>query len=66
MSGLLNPFIKNRKHLVSSLTSLSASNDVSMHFQGHLEERRSRFLNYMMNVGVVANRVKNRSGFYQS
>ena len=41
LGGFTFSFIKNHNHLFSSLNNLSASNDVSMHFQGRVAERYS-------------------------
>ena len=39
--GFTYSFIKIPNYFIYSLINLSASNDVSMHFQGHIEEQYS-------------------------
>ena len=39
--GFIFSIIKNPNYLVLILINLSANIDVSMHFQGHIEERHS-------------------------
>ena len=41
--GFINLFIKYHNFLISRLTDLSASNDVSMIFQGDIEDENSKF-----------------------
>ena len=42
MVRLFTRSLKIVQYLISGLTNLSASNDLSVHFQGHIQERYSR------------------------
>ena len=41
--GIIILFINYHEYLISKLTDLSASNDVTMIFQGYIEELNSKF-----------------------
>ena len=43
LGGFITLFIKYHDYSISNLTALSASNDVSMLFQGYIEESNSKF-----------------------